>query len=92
MITVTLGTFLVGLGWAGANVAATAYIADKVETSQRGRAIGVNDSFGATSTIFASFVTGPLIAFAGLPAAGLVAVLLAVLPFILRLISGPMKE
>jgi arylsulfatase A-like enzyme len=30
MITVTLGTFLVGLGWAGANVAATAYIADKV--------------------------------------------------------------
>jgi len=92
MITVTLGTFLVGLGWAGANVAATAYIADKVETAQRGRAIGVNDSFGATSTIFAAFVTGPLIAFAGLPAAGLVAVLLAVLPFILRLISGPMKE
>lgn len=92
MITVTLGTFLVGLGWAGANVAATAFIADKVETSQRGRAIGVNDSFAAASTIFAAFVTGPLIAAAGIPATGLIAVLLAVLPFILRAVSGPLKE
>src|SRR5262245_2655084 len=41
---VTLGTFLVGLGWAGGNVAATALIADHYETEQRGRAIGVNES------------------------------------------------
>ena len=92
MITVTLGTFLVGFGWAGANVAATAYIAGKVQTSERGRAIGVNDSFAGASTIFAAFVTGPLIAAAGMPAAGLTAILLAILPFILRAVSGPMKE
>jgi MFS family permease len=91
MITVTIGTFLVGLGWAAANVAATAFIADRVTTAERGRAIGVNDSFAGASTIFAAFVTGPLIGIAGLPATGVTAVLLAVLPFILRIVSGPMK-
>ena len=29
---VTLGTFLVGLGWSAANVASTAFIADQVDT------------------------------------------------------------
>ena len=91
MITVTIGTFLVGLGWAAANVAATAFIADQVNTAERGRAIGVNDSFAGASTIFAAFVTGPLIGIAGLPATGVTAILLAVLPFILRIVSGPMK-
>src|SRR5262245_33535020 len=38
-LAVTLGTFLVGLGWAAANVAATALIADHAETRERGRAI-----------------------------------------------------
>ena len=91
MITVTLGTFLVGLGWAAANVSATAFIADRVTTAERGRAIGVNDSFAGASTIFAAFVTGPLIGIAGLPATGVTAILLAILPFILRAVSGPMK-
>jgi MFS family permease len=91
MITVTLGTFLVGLGWAGANVAATAFIADRVTTQERGRAIGVNDSFAGATTIFAAFVTGPMIGIAGLPATGVTAVLLAMLPFALRAFSGPMK-
>ena len=92
MFTVTLGTFLVGIGWAGANVAATAYIAGKVPTSERGRAIGLNDSVAGATTIFSAFVTGPLIVWAGIPAAGLTAVLLAVIPFVLRATSGPMKE
>ena len=41
--SVTLGTFLVGIGWAAANVASTALIADRSETGERGRAIGVSD-------------------------------------------------
>ena len=43
-LSVTLGTFLVGLGWCAANVASTALIADRVETLHRGRAIGVSES------------------------------------------------
>ena len=58
---------------------------------ERGRAIGVNDSFAGGITVFAALVTGPLIDIYGLPATGLTAVVLALVPFGLRLFSGPMK-
>jgi MFS family permease len=79
--SVTLGTFLVGIGWAAANVAATALIADLFPSEQRGRAIGINDSFAGAVTVGAAVVTGPLIELSGLPATGLTAVLLAAIPF-----------
>ena len=91
LVTVTLGTFLVGVGWAAANVAATAFIADQVTTTERGRAIGLNDTFAGVSTVFAAFVTGPLIEWYGLPATGAVAMLLALAPFVLRVVSGPLR-
>ncbi|MPZ39411.1 MAG: MFS transporter [Rhizobiales bacterium] len=77
---VTLGTFLVGLGWAAANVAATALIADRAETAERGRAIGVSESAAGAITVVTALVTGPLVQWSGLPAAGMVAVLFAVVP------------
>ena len=76
----TLGTFLVGLGWAAANVASTALIADHADTAHRGRAIGVSDSGAGAMTLLAAVVTGPLIECASLPAAGLAAALVAVVP------------
>jgi MFS family permease len=91
MITVTLGTFLVGVGWAAANVAATALVADRVATEERGRAIGVNDTFGGASTVFAAFVTGPLIEWQGLAATGVTAIVLAAIPLLVRAFSGPAK-
>ena len=81
--SVTLGTFLVGLGWAAANVAATALIADQVETTERGRAIGVNDSFAGAVSVIMALVTGPLIQWYGLPTAGGVAVLAAAPPLLM---------
>jgi MFS family permease len=91
LIAVTVGTFLVGVGWAGSNVASTALIADMVETHERGRAIGVNDSAAAFISVLTALVTGPLIELWGLNAAGAVAVLLAVPPlvmFIYRIVRG----
>ena len=82
-IAITFGTFLVGLGWAGGNVAATAFIADQTRTAERGRAIGLNDSMSAGASVTAALVTGPLIALWGLAAAGLAAILVAVIPFLL---------
>lgn len=82
-LLVTLGTFLVGLGWAGGNVASTALIADQTRTVERGRAIGVNDSAAAFASVTAALVTGPLIALWGLKAAGGAAVVMAVIPFLL---------
>lgn len=83
LIPVTLGTFLVGVGWAGSNVASTALLADMVETHERGRAIGVNDSAAAFVSVLAALATGPLIQIWGLGAAGGVAVLLAVPPLLM---------
>ncbi len=79
-IGVTLGTFLVGLGWSAANVASTALLADHADTSHRGRAIGVSETGAGAMTLLAAVVTGPLIEWASLPAAGLVAALVAVVP------------
>jgi MFS family permease len=90
--SVTLGTFLVGLGWAAANVAATALIADNAETTQRGRAIGVADSFAGGVSVVTALVTGPVVEWYGLPWAGLTAVLFAAVPFVMlignRLLRG----
>ena len=80
---VTLGTFLVGLGWCAANVASTALIADCVETEHRGRAIGVSESGGGAMTLLAACVTGPLVECTSLPAAGIVAVAIAIVPLLM---------
>ncbi len=82
-VLVTLGTFLVGLGWAAANVAATAMIADHVETDQRGRAIGVNESCAGAINVLMALVTGPILQWSGLPMTGLVAVLVALPPLVM---------
>jgi MFS family permease len=85
--SVTLGTFLVGLGWAAANVAATALIADNSETAERGRAIGVNDSIAGGVSMLTAVVTGPLVEWGGLPWAGLTAVLFAAVPLVMRAVT-----
>jgi MFS family permease len=86
-IAVTLGTFLVGLGWAAANVASTALIADHADTAHRGRAIGVSETGAGAMTLLAALVTGPLIEWASLPAAGLVAALVAIVPLAMLALS-----
>jgi MFS family permease len=82
---VTLGTFLVGLGWSGANVSATALISDKVDTKHRGRAIGVLDSFAAGAALTSAVITGPVIEWLGLGAAGVMAAIFAGLPLVMLL-------
>jgi MFS family permease len=83
MAPVTIGTFLVGLGWAAANVSATALVADYAETHERGRAIGVVDSSAGAVSVAVALATGPLIAWAGLAAAGWTAVLVAAVPLVM---------
>jgi MFS family permease len=90
--SVTLGTFLVGIGWAAANVASTALIADRAETGQRGRAIGVADSAAGAVAVVTALVTGPLVEWSGLPAAGMVAVAFAVVPLVLAAVSRARKR
>lgn len=83
--TVTLGTFLVGLGWAAANVATTALVADAYTTEQRGRAIGVIDTVAGMVTMGTAIIGGPILEWGGLPSTGLAAMLMALPPLVMVL-------
>lgn len=83
--SITLGTFLVGVGWAAANIAATAAVADYTETIERGRAIGVIESFAGAMSVLMAVITGPLLEWRGLPAAGLTAIVVAAVPLLMLL-------
>lgn len=71
---ITTGTFLVGVGWSFVNVGATALIADVVHPSERGRAIGANDTFSNASGIVLPLVLGVGVATLGLGVLGIVGV------------------
>ncbi len=82
--TITLGIFLVGLGWSAATVASTALLSDLSVANERGRVIGLNDFvLGAAALIFpisGGLVLGPSGNFQALALFGFAA---AIPPFIL---------
>jgi MFS family permease len=85
----TAGTFLVGVGWSGASVAASTLIADTTEPALRGRAIGVNDSCAAAGSIVLPLLGGPLVALFSLPAVGFISAALTLPVMLLALRLRP---
>ena len=57
---IVLGTFLVGAGWSGVNVAATVLLADTSLPEERGRVIGANDTFAALAHVSMPLLGGLL--------------------------------
>ncbi len=50
---ITVGIFLVGLGWSAATIGSTALLSDMTAASERGRVIGLNDVvLGASALVF----------------------------------------
>ncbi|MBI3979607.1 MAG: MFS transporter [Chloroflexi bacterium] len=82
---VTAGIFLVGLGWSCVNVAASALLVDTTAPAERGQAIGINDTFSATSAIVLPLVGGPVVEYLGFSFLAPFGVALMVVPFILLL-------
>jgi MFS family permease len=82
---VTLGTFLVGVGWCCINIAATALISDLVAPGDRGRAIGTNDTFGGAAAIVLPMLSGPIVEAFGLPAVAVVSTGIMLIPFVMLL-------
>ena len=89
---ITFGAFLVGIGWAAANVSATALIADHYVTATRGRALGFNDTCAAGISVLIALATGPLISWVGLSGAGLMAILFAIPPLAMLATTGGTKR
>ncbi|MDO8506609.1 MAG: MFS transporter, partial [Candidatus Limnocylindria bacterium] len=82
---ITLGTFLVGVGWSATNVSTSALIADTVAPLDRGRAIGASDTFSGAAAVALPLVGGPLIELAGLGVLGWMGTALMAVPFVMLL-------
>ncbi len=81
--SITLGIFLVGVGWCAASVSSTAMVIDSTPTGARGRAVGLLDSFTAAGVLLPLSV-GVLVEVWGFEVAGMLAMFLVVLPLFLR--------
>ena len=88
---ITLGLFLIGLGWSGSNVASTSMIADRNPVEQRGRVTGLNDmSSGAFSVLFT--LIGPVIAnFTSLTIICFIATIISLVPILLLISLNELK-
>lgn len=82
---ITAGTFMVGVGWSCVNVAATTVIADMTGATERGRAIGTNDTFSNASAVVLPLIGGPMVELFGLQSIGVVGVLVMLVPFVMLL-------
>jgi MFS family permease len=77
---ITLGLFLVGLGWSAITVAATAIIADATRPAERAQAIGINDALSSALAIVMPLLGGPISELWGHGALGLVSLALVAAP------------
>jgi MFS family permease len=82
-LLITVGTFLVGVGWSCVNVASSALITEVIGPAERGRAIGLSDTISQASTILLPLAGGPLVEWAGLPILAVVSIAVLAGPVIM---------
>ena len=89
-LIVGVGLFAIGLGWSATFLGATAMISDLTAPHERGGALGFNDLLVAAASATAGFVGGFVFDGAGFRvlAAGVAAVVLAVVLLVLRMREG----
>ncbi len=80
---ITLGLFLVGVGWSSVNVASTAILADTSAPAERGRAIGANDTFGSGFSMGVPVLAGIVASYFDLTGVGIAGAAFALVPFVL---------
>jgi MFS family permease len=81
-LIITAGLFLVGFGWSAVNVGGTTLLADTTAPDERGRAIGVNDTFAAALAFGAPLAGGFIAAATSLMTVGVVGAVMVLVPFV----------
>ena len=86
-VVFAVGLFLVGLGWSGAYLGATAVVSDVTRIAERGSVLGITDLVTFMASTVGALAGGFLLDTAGLGALGLVmaAVLVPALALVVRL-------
>lgn len=84
-LLVTLGVFLVGLGWSAINVASTALICDVTPGPKRGSIMGANDVTNGLASMTFPSVGGVILSSLGFFAFGVAGLLIA-LPVVLSIV------
>ena len=79
-VAITSGTFLVGVGWAGAFLSANTMVTDVTPTAHRGRAIGVLELWSNMAGVVLPILGGIIVQHFGLGPLGFFGVLIALLP------------
>ncbi|PZA08372.1 MULTISPECIES: MFS transporter [unclassified Meiothermus] len=82
---ITLGTFLVGLGWSGAYVGATTVVSDVTAPDERGQAVGRLDLWSNGAGAILPILAGFLVEGVGIWAIGLAGVTILLYPLWLTL-------
>jgi len=68
---ITLGTFLIGLGWSAINISATSIIGDLTSPGIRGRLLGISDLIIGLFSVVTPIVAGWVAQIAGFPVLGI---------------------
>lgn len=82
-LVITSGTFLVGLGWSAAFLAANTIITDVTPTARRGQAIGILELWSNMAGMILPLLGGLVVEYFNLHVLGFFGVLLVVVPLIL---------
>ena len=82
----TLGIFLVGVGWSAGTVATTALVSDLTTYSERGRIIGANDFFLSLASITFPVIGGIVASAQGFGGLGLLGLLIPIPAVILAVL------
>ena len=82
---ITLGIFLIGLGWSAAFLSATSVIADVLGPTRRGRGTGINDVAMGIAAISFPIVGGILFEISSFASLGVVSILASIPGLILVL-------
>jgi MFS family permease len=88
-IIITLGVFLIGLGWSATNVASTALLCDLTPGPKRGSILGANDVVTGVTSVALPTLGGAILSSLGFVAFGVAGIVVA-LPVVLGAL--PIKE
>jgi len=82
-LVITTGTFLVGLGWAGAFLGSNTIVTDVTPANQRGQAVGLLEVWSNLAGMLLPLLGGVIVENFGLNTLGFFGVLLVIVPAIL---------